>query len=90
MISFKPLPIFTFVFLFIPILFTSTNAATLNSRNNCPFTVWAGAVPGGGRQLDNGQTWDLDIPTGTTGARIWLEPTATSTGQGRARAKQDQ
>nr|P83959.1 RecName: Full=Thaumatin-like protein [Phaseolus vulgaris] len=24
--------------------------------NNCPYTVWAAASPGGGRRLDRGQT----------------------------------
>ncbi|KAK3019297.1 hypothetical protein RJ639_004617, partial [Escallonia herrerae] len=71
MISFKSLPMFSSVFLFISILFTSTNAATFHIRNSCTFTVWVGAVPGGGKQLDNGQIWELDVPSGTTGARIW-------------------
>ncbi|KAK2989059.1 hypothetical protein RJ640_018848 [Escallonia rubra] len=83
MMSFKSLPIFSSIFLFISILFTSTNAATFNIRNNCPFTVWAGAVPGGGRQLDNGQTWDLDVPAGTTGGRIWPRTNCNFDGAGR-------
>ncbi|WVZ60027.1 hypothetical protein U9M48_010100 [Paspalum notatum var. saurae] len=45
----------------------AADAATFTVTNNCPYTVWAAAVPGGGQQLDNGQTWSIDVPAGTTG-----------------------
>ncbi|KAK9276839.1 hypothetical protein L1049_006376 [Liquidambar formosana] len=32
-------------FLFITLFHTTTNAATFEIRNQCPFTVWAAAVP---------------------------------------------
>ncbi|KAG6619704.1 hypothetical protein I3842_Q086500 [Carya illinoinensis] len=38
-----------------------TSVATFVITNNCPYTVWAGAVPGGGMQLNpGGGTWTLD------------------------------
>ncbi|XP_040990385.1 protein P21-like [Juglans microcarpa x Juglans regia] len=52
--------------------FSLAHAATFVITNNCPYTVWAGAVPGGGMQLNpGGGTWTLDVSAGTTGARIW-------------------
>ncbi|XP_056174106.1 protein P21-like [Syzygium oleosum] len=39
--------------------------------NNCPYTVWAAVVPGGGRQLNRSQTWPLDINVGRMTGRIW-------------------
>ncbi|KAF3451214.1 hypothetical protein FNV43_RR07307 [Rhamnella rubrinervis] len=34
--------------------------ATFEGRNNCGFRVWAPAVPGGGRKLDQDQTWSFN------------------------------
>lgn len=49
-----------------------TNAATFDVVNQCTYTVWAAASPtGGGRQLDQGQTWTFDVAPGTRMARIW-------------------
>ncbi|PKI55249.1 hypothetical protein CRG98_024366 [Punica granatum] len=53
------------------IFLNSANAARFGVRNNCPYTVWAAAVPGGGRRLNQGEMWALDVPAGTTGGRIW-------------------
>ncbi|GLJ41585.1 hypothetical protein SUGI_0860510 [Cryptomeria japonica] len=33
--------------------------------------VWAAGLPGGGQQLDQGQTWTVDVPAGTKAARFW-------------------
>ncbi|XP_038905374.1 protein P21-like [Benincasa hispida] len=45
---------------------------TFTVLNNCSYTVWAAANPGGGRRLDSRQTWFLNLrPTGTTTGRIW-------------------
>ncbi|KAM4073438.1 hypothetical protein ACB094_10G019100 [Castanea mollissima] len=46
----KHLPIF--FFLLITLLSALAYAARFDISNNCPFTVWAAAVPGGGRQLN--------------------------------------
>ncbi|KAB2622686.1 hypothetical protein D8674_024868 [Pyrus ussuriensis x Pyrus communis] len=43
------------------LFFASANAARFDIQNNCPYTVWAAAVPGGGRQLDGGQSWAIDV-----------------------------
>ncbi|CAI9781988.1 unnamed protein product [Fraxinus pennsylvanica] len=48
-----------------------TSAATFEISNNCPFTVWAVAIPGGGMQLDNGQAWAIFPGAGTIQGRIW-------------------
>ncbi|XWS38397.1 hypothetical protein CRYUN_Cryun19dG0127600 [Craigia yunnanensis] len=56
---------------FITLYITLAHAATFNIRNNCPYTVWAAAAPGGGRQFNHGQVWDLNVSSGTGSARIW-------------------
>ncbi|KAK9147807.1 hypothetical protein Scep_006564 [Stephania cephalantha] len=48
------------LFLLSSLLFAFANAANFDVVNNCPFTVWAAASPGGGRQLDQGQTWSFN------------------------------
>ncbi|XP_059661733.1 thaumatin-like protein [Cornus florida] len=63
--------LFLSIFLLTTPFFTFTHAALFNVLNNCPYTVWAAGVPGGGMRLDPGQTWDINAPAGTTGARIW-------------------
>ncbi|KAH7863910.1 hypothetical protein Vadar_023355 [Vaccinium darrowii] len=70
--------------LLITLLFlTSTRAATIDITNNCANTVWAAAVPGGGRQLDRGQTWTINPPAGTAGARVWARTGCNFDGSGR-------
>lgn len=66
--------------------FTFTQAARFNITNQCPYTVWAAALPsGGGRQLNPGETWPLDVASGTQAARIWgrTECNFDSSGRGR-------
>ena len=60
----------SFCLLILPFFFTFIHATTFEIRNSCPYTVWAAAVPGGGRQLDQGQTWNLSVRSNMTG-RIW-------------------
>ncbi|KAF3448523.1 hypothetical protein FNV43_RR09236 [Rhamnella rubrinervis] len=69
MAFFQNLSIFTLLLLILTI--PHAKAATFNVRNNCGFTVWAAAVPGGGRRLNRGQTWSFNVKAGTAGARIW-------------------
>ncbi|KAJ1266580.1 hypothetical protein BS78_08G163100 [Paspalum vaginatum] len=46
--------------------------ASAATKNNCSYTVWPAVTPvGGGKQLGPGQTWTLDVPTGTQSGRIW-------------------
>lgn len=48
----------------------STHSTNFEIVNNCPYTVWAAASPGGGHRLDQGQTWNL-LVSRTTKGRIW-------------------
>ncbi|KAH7862471.1 hypothetical protein Vadar_005230 [Vaccinium darrowii] len=74
--------------LLITLLFiSSTRAATIDITNNCAYTVWAAALPGGGRQLDRGQTWTINPPAGTTGARVWARTGCNFDGSGRGRCQ---
>ncbi|TYH97665.1 hypothetical protein ES332_A12G258300v1 [Gossypium tomentosum] len=57
--------------LFFSVLFISAHAARFEIRNECPYTVWAAASPGGGRRLDRWKSWTIDVPAGTAMARIW-------------------
>ncbi|KAF2313253.1 hypothetical protein GH714_009993 [Hevea brasiliensis] len=61
--------------------------ATFAITNNCPYTVWAAAVPGGGRRLDPRQTWPLPVNPGTTGARIWARTNCGFDGAGRGQCQ---
>lgn len=48
------------------------SAIRFSITNKCLFTVWPAAIPvGGGRKLNSGDTWSLDIPSGTSFSRIW-------------------
>ncbi|KAF5460712.1 hypothetical protein F2P56_020562, partial [Juglans regia] len=65
--------------------FSLAHAATFVITNNCPYPVWAGAVPGGGMQLNpGGGTWTLDVAAGTKGARIWPRTGCNFDGAGRS------
>ncbi|KAJ6946303.1 hypothetical protein NC651_001146 [Populus alba x Populus x berolinensis] len=81
MSSLKALSIFSF--LFAALHFPSVHAATFDITNKCPYTVWAAAVPGGGRQLNNGETWTISAAPGTTQARIWARTNCQFDGAGR-------
>jgi hypothetical protein len=51
---------------------TGASAISFSITNHCMFTVWPAAIPvGGGRKLNSGDTWDLDVPSRTSSARIW-------------------
>lgn len=55
------------LFLLLPI----GSAITLSISNRCSYTIWPAAVPGGGMQLDPGESWTLNMPTSTTTGRVW-------------------
>ena len=67
--------------LFISLYLAITNAATFNIINQCTDTVCAAASPGGGRQLNQGESWTLDVAPGTTGGRIWGRTNCNGQGQ---------
>ncbi|CAF2070898.1 unnamed protein product [Brassica oleracea var. botrytis] len=65
-----------FFFAFITIYFVIlADATTFTVRNNCPYVVWAATSapgkPGGGKRLNQGETWIVTGDPGTTQARIW-------------------
>uniref|UniRef100_A0A453JIM7 Thaumatin-like protein n=1 Tax=Aegilops tauschii subsp. strangulata TaxID=200361 RepID=A0A453JIM7_AEGTS len=54
-------------------LVAGASATSFSITNRCSFTVWPAATPvGGGRQLNRGETWNLDIPGGTSSGRCTL------------------
>ncbi|KAI3940106.1 hypothetical protein MKW92_016847 [Papaver armeniacum] len=61
----------------------TTKAATFDIVNKCGFTVWAAAVPGGGRRLGPNQFWRINVAAGTTQARIWGRTKCNFEGNGR-------
>ncbi|KAJ1411842.1 Thaumatin, conserved site [Sesbania bispinosa] len=73
----------TFSFLIAALCFAYAQAARFDVINRCPYTVWAAALPGGGRQLNPGQSWALDVAPGTGGARIWGRTGCGFDGSGR-------
>lgn len=73
------------IFLVSLIFLKSVSAARFDITNNCPYTVWAAAVPGGGRPLNPHETWPLDVAAGTTKARIWARTGCQFDGSGRGR-----
>ncbi|XP_039276618.1 protein P21 [Nilaparvata lugens] len=61
----------------------SVEAVKLSIVNRCGYTVWPGAIPGGGVRLDPGQSWNLDIPAGTQATRFWARTGCNFDGSGR-------
>jgi hypothetical protein len=52
-------------------LAAGASAATFTITNRCTYTVWPAGIPvGGGTQLNQGQSWTVDVPAGTSG-RFW-------------------
>lgn len=73
----------TITLFLLPIFFLQTHAIIFNIQNNCPYTVWPAAVPGGGRRLDPGQTWTIGFPDGPKLAKIWARTNCTFDSSGR-------
>uniref|UniRef100_A0ACD5VIW2 Uncharacterized protein n=1 Tax=Avena sativa TaxID=4498 RepID=A0ACD5VIW2_AVESA len=68
------LPLLLRILILLPVITGSslTNSATLNITNRCSYTVWPATMPmGGGRRLDPGRTWTLNVPSTITGGRVW-------------------
>ncbi|KAK1576629.1 hypothetical protein Q3G72_015390 [Acer saccharum] len=68
-ISFKNLYFSSLVYYLLSLRLASIHAATFNVRNNCSYTVWAAAKPGGGKELKHGQEWVINTNHYT--GRIW-------------------
>ncbi|XXG68589.1 hypothetical protein AAC387_Pa06g1644 [Persea americana] len=71
----------------LPLVFISTNAATFVITNRCRYTAWAAAIPGGGKQLDLGQSWTITVNPGTNGGRIWPRTGCNFDASGRGRCQ---
>ncbi|KAG8659245.1 thaumatin-like protein 1 [Manihot esculenta] len=71
------------ILLSLALFITTIHAATFEVVNQCPYTVWAAASPGGGRRLDSGQTWTFDVAPGTTMARVWGRTNCNFDGNGQ-------
>ncbi|KNA04280.1 hypothetical protein SOVF_201090 [Spinacia oleracea] len=80
MSTLKALSIFSLLLVFTSLIATLTHAATFTVTNRCSYTIWAGAVPGGGKQLNSGDTWVVTANPGQTGGRIWPRTGCTQTG----------
>nr|ABB86297.1 thaumatin-like protein isoform 1 [Ficus pumila var. awkeotsang] len=76
-----------FSLIFLTLFFSSSNAASFEIRNECSYPVWAAASPGGGRRLDPTQNWILNVPAGTSMARIWGRTNCNFDGAGRGRCQ---
>ncbi|EEE53654.1 hypothetical protein OsJ_36960 [Oryza sativa Japonica Group] len=63
----------------------AVDAATITMVNRCSYTVWPGALPGGGARLDPGQSWSISVTAGTPAARIWPRTGCSFDGAGRGR-----
>ncbi|CAO2193336.1 unnamed protein product [Urochloa humidicola] len=77
----------------LPLLLLLLPASTIgntmfNITNRCPHTVWPAAMPvGGGRQLNPGESWTLDMPAGTTGGRVWARTGCSFDGAGKGKCE---
>ncbi|GER40504.1 pathogenesis-related thaumatin-like protein, partial [Striga asiatica] len=74
----------TSLFLLI-LLFQTTQSIIFNITNNCPYTIWPAAVPGGGRRLDPGHNWTISFLDGPRAAKIWARTNCTFDSSGRGR-----
>ncbi|CAI9772708.1 unnamed protein product [Fraxinus pennsylvanica] len=72
--------------------FAYTHAATFDIVNQCTYTVWAAfsspsPSAGGGRRLDQGQTWNIDVAPGTIQGRIWGRTSCNFDANGRGQCE---
>ncbi|KAI3453678.1 hypothetical protein Pfo_010341 [Paulownia fortunei] len=67
--------------------FSFSHATTFDITNRCSYTVWAAASPGGGRRLDSGQSWQINVAPGTVQARIWGRTNCSFDGSGRGQCQ---
>nr|XP_023879914.1 protein P21-like [Quercus suber]POF23016.1 thaumatin-like protein [Quercus suber] len=83
---FKNLSISFFYFFVCTLIFISllAYATRFDIKNNCNITIWAAAVPGGGRQIYPGGTWSLEVwPNSASGSgRIWARTECSFNGSG--------
>ncbi|XBI15436.1 hypothetical protein VPH35_057854 [Triticum aestivum] len=69
--------------LLLVLLLTATSeATTFKIINQCSYTMWPAVLPGGGVKLDPGETWELNVPAGTSAGRIWARTGCSLLGKG--------
>ncbi|KAF3949657.1 hypothetical protein CMV_024502 [Castanea mollissima] len=80
---FKNLSIAFFYFFFI-LFIAFAHAARFDITNNCNFTIWAAAAPiAGGRQINEGGIWSLEVSPGSSAVgRIWARTGCNFDGSG--------
>uniref|UniRef100_A0A0D9Y1P5 Thaumatin-like protein n=1 Tax=Leersia perrieri TaxID=77586 RepID=A0A0D9Y1P5_9ORYZ len=84
MASASPSTAIAAVLLLAATLAGAANAATFTITNRCSFTVWPAATPvGGGRQLNQGESWQINVPAGTSSGRVWGRTGCSFNGAGR-------
>ncbi|KAJ8460070.1 hypothetical protein OPV22_032996 [Ensete ventricosum] len=79
-------------FLLFALLLPLSRAVRFEIVNGCPYTVWPAAIPGGGLQLEQGQTWVIDVIDVTTNGtsfsgRIWARTGCSFDGSDRGRCQ---
>ncbi|XP_039140871.1 protein P21-like [Dioscorea cayenensis subsp. rotundata] len=57
--------------LVFPLILPLSYAAHFDIVNQYSYTVWATTVPGGGRQLNNDETWTIKVNANTTDGYVW-------------------
>ncbi|KAH9317727.1 hypothetical protein KI387_019496 [Taxus chinensis] len=68
-------------------IYAGAEGASFAIENQCPYTVWAAGIPfGGGRELRQGQSWQVDVPAGSQG-RFWGRTGCSFDGSGRGGCK---
>ncbi|KAL8053814.1 hypothetical protein ABFX02_05G097900 [Erythranthe guttata] len=82
-----PFPSYIILLSLFSIIATFSHAATFDITNRCGYTVWAAAVPGGGRRLGLGESWQINVGAGTAGARIWGRTNCNFDGNGNGQCQ---
>lgn len=77
---------FSSFFLFF-LFFSTPMQLRLKSANNCVFTVWAAAVPDGGRQLNQTDVWTFEVKPDLKGVRIWARTNCSFDESGHGRCE---
>ncbi|GLJ41559.1 hypothetical protein SUGI_1284010 [Cryptomeria japonica] len=81
------LALFLVARLAISLYMPEAGAVKFNIRNQCGYTVWAAGLPGGGQQLNQGQTWTVNLPAGTQSGKFWGRTGCSFDARGRGSCK---
>ncbi|XP_021754123.1 pathogenesis-related protein-like [Chenopodium quinoa] len=78
--SLRPLLISCLVIILASAISTPIRAATFTVKNQCGYTVWGAALPGGAKEMPSGDTWNFDVDPSTSAGRVWGRTGCTSSG----------